>query len=113
MLRRSARIAFPLPINIPLDRIEHFCSRWHISEFALFGSVLRHDFGPDSDVDVLVTFEPGIRHGIFDIIQMEEELKELFGHDVDLLTRRGVEMSDNAARRDEILTNAEVVYARR
>jgi predicted nucleotidyltransferase len=113
MLGRSARIAFPLPINIPLERVEQFCNRWGICEFALFGSVLRHDFGPDSDVDVLVTFEPGARHGIFDVIQMEEELKELFGRDVDLLTRRGVELSENALRRDEILKNAEVVYARR
>ena len=113
MLGRSAKVAFPPPIDIPLDRVEHFCNQWGISEFALFGSVLRHDFGPESDVDVLVSFEPGVRHGIFDVIQMEEELKDLFGRDVDLLTRRGVEMSENAVRRDEILNNAEVVYARR
>jgi hypothetical protein len=70
-------------------------------------------FRAGSDVDVLVSFNPGVRHGIFDLIQMEEELKEICGRDVDLVTRRGVEVSENALRRDEILRTAEVVYARR
>ena len=113
MKSSSAKSGSALAIDVPLGRIERFCSRWGILDFALFGSVLRGDFRPDSDIDVLVSFESGVRHGIFDLIQMEEELKEIFGRDVDLLTRRGVEVSENASRREEILNTAEVVYARR
>ena len=100
-------------LELSPERIARFCERWGISEFALFGSVLRQDFGPESDVDVLVSFSQGVRHGIFDLVQMEEELREMFGRDVDVVTRLGVEVSENASRRDEIFKTAEVVYARR
>jgi predicted nucleotidyltransferase len=90
-------------IPIPRDAITAFCQRWKISEFALFGSVLRDDFGPDSDVDVLVSFSPEVRYGLFDMVHMEDELREIFGRDVDLLTRRGVEGMPNPYRRQAIL----------
>lgn len=95
-------------INIPLKQIEGFCRRWKIKEFALFGSVLREDFRPDSDVDVLVTFEPdgGIR---FDNrVEMLDELAEIFGREVDLVEKNAVR---NPFRRHEILTTREVIYA--
>ena len=74
-----------------------------MTEFAFFGSVLRDDFGPDSDVDVLVSFAPAARHGLFDLVRMEDELRATFGRDVDLVTRRAVERSTNAWRRQSVL----------
>jgi len=83
--------------------IADFCRKWQVTEFALFGSVLRHDFGPDSDVDVLVSFAPDVRYSLFDLVDMQDELRVLFGRDVDLVTRRAVERSMNAWRRQAIL----------
>jgi len=97
-------------IQIPEEKIADFCRRWKIREFALFGSVLRDDFGPDSDVDVLVTFAEDARWSLFDIVRMEDELKELLGREVDLSERRAVEQSDNYIRRRRILGSARTVY---
>ena len=97
-------------IDIPSDKIAAFCQRWQITELALFGSVLRDDFGPDSDVDVLVRFGEGARHTLFDLDDMELELKEIFGREVDLVSRRGVEASHNYLRRNSILKTAQVIY---
>lgn len=80
---------------------------------ALFGSVLRGDFGDDSDVDVLVTFEPGTRYSFEDMDRMERELAELFGRRVDLVERRLVEQSENHIRRRAILDSAEPIYVAR
>ena len=90
-----------------------FCERWQVSELALFGSVLRDDFGPDSDIDVLVSFAPGSRHTLFDMCRMEAELTEALGRNVDLVSRRGIEASSNHLRREAILGSAEVVYGPR
>jgi predicted nucleotidyltransferase len=97
--------------QISLDRpvIADFCRRWQIREFALFGSVLRDDFGPRSDVDVLVTFSDGANWGLFEHASMQDELSQILGRTVDLLTRRGVEKSDNPIRREAILKSAEVL----
>lgn len=97
---------------IPLDRaaLAEFCKRWNVVELALFGSVLRDDFGPESDVDVLVSLDETARHTLFDLHQMEEELRSLFGRDVDLVSRRGVERSRNHLRRRAILKSAETIY---
>ena len=97
-------------IPIPYDKIAAFCRRWKITEFALFGSVLRDDFRPDSDVDVLVTFAPDHEWGLFDLVRMEDELHELFGRPVDLVERSGVEQSENYIRRRHILSTLEPVY---
>ena len=97
-------------VDIPLKRIAAFCSKWHISELALFGSVLGPDFGPRSDIDVLVTFEPDSRHNLFDLVQMEDELRAIFGRDVDLIDRKSVEASRNYIRRREVLGSMETVY---
>lgn len=104
-------MAHSLRIPIPETRIREFCMRWKVREFALFGSVLRDDFGPGSDVDVLIDFEPDAHHTLFDLVTMSDELREIFGREVDLLTRRGVEQSRNYIRRKEILSTMEVFYA--
>ena len=87
-----------------------FCRRWAIAELSLFGSALREDFGPTSDVDILVTFLPEAQWSLLDHVQMEMELAELLGREVDLLTRRAVESSHNPMRRREILETAQTVY---
>jgi len=97
--------------EVDRKRIGEFCRKWKIVEFAVFGSALRTDFGPDSDVDVLVTFEPDSPRSLFDLVQMEEELKEIFGRKVDLISRRGIEASQNYIRRKAILSSAKVLYA--
>lgn len=94
-------------IPIPRSQLVEFCRRWKVTEFALFGSVLRDDFQPDSDVDVLVTFDPESRWGLFDLIEMERELEAMFGHKVDLVERGGLR---NPFRRRAILSSMEVVY---
>ena len=98
-------------IAIPADGIAAFCERWQVTELALFGSVLRDDFGPDSDIDVLVSFDAAARHTLFDMARMEGELKVLFGRDVDLVSRRGVERSGNHLRREAVLHSAQTIYA--
>ena len=96
-------------INIPMDQICDFCQRWKITEFALFGSVLRDDFRPDSDVDVLVTFAPGAKWIYWDgWFEMIEELQVIFGRKVDLVIKRTLR---NPFRRHEILRTQQVVYA--
>ncbi len=91
--------------------ITEFCRKWNIRELSLFGSVLREDFSDDSDIDVLVVFDPSARYGFFDLVHMQSELKELFGRNVDLVSRRGIETSRNPFRRKAILESAEIVYA--
>lgn len=90
-------------LPLPEAAIAEFCRRWAITEFALFGSVLRDDFGPDRDIDVLVSFAPGVRHSLFDLVHMEDELRAIFGRHVDLVTRRAIERSTNEWRRNAIL----------
>jgi len=93
-------------IDIPKERIAEFCRRNYIRRLALFGSVLRDDFTPESDVDVLVEFEPDARVGLLSLARMEIELGELLGRKVDLNTPGF--LSDYF--RDEVLTEAEVHY---
>ena len=98
-------------IDIPREQIADFCRRWKMTELALFGSVLRDDFRPDSDVDVLVTFAPEADWSLFDFVHLRDELKAILGHDVDVVSRRAVERSRNPYRRDSILGSAEVIHA--
>jgi uncharacterized protein len=93
-------------LTIDRQRLAAFCRHWSVTELALFGSVLRDDFRPDSDVDVLVAFVPTARRGLFDLVEMEDELAGLFRRRVDLVTRRAVEESDNWIRRRAILDSA-------
>ncbi len=98
-------------VTIPRKRLAEFCQRWKVSELALFGSALRNDFHAKSDVDLLVSFSPNARIGLFDLVRMENELKEMFGRKVDLIERRAIERSQNYIRRKNILENTKVIYA--
>jgi uncharacterized protein len=98
-------------IPIDYDRIKAFCEKWQIVEFALFGSVLTDAFRPDSDVDVLVEFTPEAPWTLLDMVDMEEELKAMFGREVDLLTRSSVNQSENHRMRKSILSNTRSLYA--
>ena len=100
-----------LRIPIEIAKIEQFCKRWKITEFALFGSVLREDFGPNSDVDVYVAFAPDARWSLLDHVRMQEELAGIFGRSTHLATKRSIERSANYLRRGEILGSAQVIYA--
>jgi hypothetical protein len=96
-------------VQIPIDRacIEEFCRRWRVKELAIFGSALRNDFGPQSDVDVLVELQPDHGLSLYDRVDMIEELKAIFGRKVDLVAKGGLR---NPCRRREILRTAQVVY---
>ena len=94
-------------ITIPRDKVVDFCQRNQIRTFSVFGSVLREDFGPDSDVDVLVEFEPEARVGFMALGRMQRELAELLGRRVDLVPRDGLK----PLIRDNVLDSAQVLYA--
>ncbi|MEX2583808.1 MAG: nucleotidyltransferase family protein [Gemmatimonadota bacterium] len=97
-------------LDLSHEAIADFCRRWRVSEFALFGSVLRDDFSPDSDVDVLVTFDADADWSLLDHVQMQDELSVSFGRPVDVITRKGLERSRNSLRRQEILSSARLIY---
>ncbi len=97
-------------VSIPKEALAAFCRKHGIRRLSIFGSALREDFGPESDVDVLVEFEEGRVPGLFGFAGMELELSELFGRAVDLVTREEVEESRNYIRRKSILASTEVVY---
>ena len=98
-------------VAIPYDAIAAFCQKWGVTEFALFGSVLRPDFRPDSDIDVLVSFAPEAKVSLFRLVEMQSELERILGRPVDLVDRQSVEQSANYIRRHHILTNMEPIYA--
>ncbi|MBW7865875.1 MAG: nucleotidyltransferase family protein [Candidatus Hydrogenedentes bacterium] len=95
-------------VQLDKDILAAFCRKWHIRELSLFGSALRDDFGPDSDLDFLVSFEPETRLDLFDLIEMREELAKTFGRPVDLVEKEAIR---NPWRRYEILRTREVLYA--
>ena len=74
-----------LRTNIPAREIELFCRKWGVLELSVFGSALRADFGPDSDIDLLAVLDPSRKIGMFEWVEMIEELKAIFGRDVDLV----------------------------
>ncbi len=80
-------------ISVPSEKIEGFCQRWHITELAFFGSVLRDDFRHDSDIDVMVEFHPEAHPTCSTLDQMETELKTIFARDIYLITRQGITTS--------------------
>ncbi len=100
-------------MSIDHERLAAFCRKWKVVELALIGSRLRDDFGPDSDIDLLVSFAFDARWSLLDEARMEEELAKLFRNPVDLVSRRAVERSENWIRREAILTSAEPLYVAR
>jgi predicted nucleotidyltransferase len=101
----------PANIELPVDAIADFCQRWQVAELSLFGSALRDDFRPDSDIDVMVQFHADARIRFSQLDAMELELQKILHRDVDLVTRQGIESSRNYLRRHEILSSAQVIYA--
>ena len=99
-----------LQIQLPTDKICNFCQHWQVQELDAFGSVLRDDFRPDSDIDLLVEFMPEARHSLLDLVQMELELAEMFNRDVDLVSKSAVQQSSNWIRREAILSTAVPIY---
>lgn len=97
-------------IEIDREKLEAFCQKWKITELSLFGSVLRDDFRPDSDVDVLVTFDPNAQWSLFDMVDIEDDLQRMLNREVDVMTRRSVESSRNYIRRKSILSSARTIY---
>lgn len=98
-------------IQIPRNLVQAFCQKWQILELSLFGSVLRDDFRPDSDLDVLVSFVPGATWTLLDLVIMQQELETIVHRKVDLIEKRVIENSENWIRRNEILNTAQVFYA--
>jgi uncharacterized protein len=94
--------------DIPKEQIASFCQKWQIKEFSLFGSILRADFRPDSDVDVLILLQENAPWDLFDWVDMLEELKVLFGREVDLVEQSAI---DNPFRRWQIFKTRRVIYA--
>jgi predicted nucleotidyltransferase len=99
-----------LRIDIPQERVNAFCRAHRIRRLSVFGSALREDFRSDSDGDILVTFEEGARHSLFDLVTMQDELAAILGRSVGLVEREAVEQSENYIRRHHILANEEPVY---
>ena len=100
-----------LPLVLPTEAIAQFCRHWKIRELALFGSVLGAGFRPDSDVDMLVTFEDDADWGLLAHMQMQQELATLLQRPVDLISRRALEQSPNWVRREAILNTAQVIVS--
>jgi len=96
-----------MPIQVDHSQLAQFCQRSGIRRLAFFGSVLREDFGPDSDVDVLVEFEPGVKIGLLRMAVLESELSEIIGRKVDLRTAADL----SRYFRDQVVAAAEVQYA--
>lgn len=97
-----------LKISVPDEQIAGFCRHWRISELAIFGSAIRDDFRPDSDVDVLVTFAPDSTVSLLDWGPMMDELGRMFGRPVHLVEKSAIK---NPLRRQSILRDYEVLYA--
>lgn len=95
---------------VRLDRtsLADFCARWRIGELSVFGSALRDDFGPDSDIDFLLSFEPGACWDLWELVALREELMNMVGRDVDIVVKEAIR---NPYRRRAILTHREVIHA--
>lgn len=98
------------PVTFVREQLVDYCHRWQIVELALFGSVLRDDFRPDSDIDILVIFAPGVHWKFQQRLDMKAELESLLGRSVDLVEKRLVENSKNFIRRKHILDHHETIY---
>lgn len=95
-------------INIPENQLSELCRKWKVRELSFFGSILREDFSPTSDVDVLVSFDPTAPWSLWDLMEMKEELEALFGRSVDMVEKEALR---NPWRKRRILSSYEVVYA--
>lgn len=97
-------------LPIPEHTLQELAQRWHVIELSLFGSVLREDFGVESDVDVLVDFTPPDNYSLSVLLDMKAELEALLQRPVDLVVKSVVEQDENPYRRREILNSARIIY---
>jgi predicted nucleotidyltransferase len=95
-------------VTVPRQQLADFCRRWRVTELSFFGSVMRDDFGPDSDVDVLVTFDSDAGWSLLDLVTMQDELTSIVGRKVDLLEEAALR---NPYRRSTILQSKHILYA--
>jgi predicted nucleotidyltransferase len=107
-VKRISGESMPARIHVDRRQLGDFCDKWRITEFALFGSVLRNDFSRASDVDVLLTFQEGAPWSLTDVVRMQSELEQLFGRHVDIVEKKAIA---NPFRRHRILSSNEVIYA--
>ena len=98
-------------IDIPCEVLAAFCRKWDIVELSLFGSAVRGDFRPESDIDLLVHFRPGKKYGLFRLSRMQEELEAIFERKVDLVSESAVMRSENYIKRRQLLAPPAVIYA--
>jgi predicted nucleotidyltransferase len=101
----------PMGLGIETEKIMDFCRRWKISSLSIFGSALRGELRPDSDIDLLVTFRSDADWTMFDHFTMEDELSRLLGREVDLISIKALEENPNPIYRREILDSARQIYA--
>lgn len=99
-------MAYSLKQKIPKDKLIEFCKKNHIRKLSIFGSAIRGQLEPDSDIDLLVEFEQGHTPGLFSIVKMEMELAEMLGRKADLRTPEDL----SQYFRDEVIRNAEIQY---
>jgi len=97
-------------LGLTTERMADFCHRWKIAEMAVFGSAVRGELRPDSDIDLLVRFSPDAQWTLLDHITMEEDLSRAVGREVEIVTRQAVEESRNWIRRQHILETAQNIY---
>lgn len=98
-------------LEVDGEALAALCKKWKIAKLEVFGSVLRDDFGPNSDVDLLVTYEPDTKQSFDDLLDAVDEFSAVFGREVELVSRDLVAESENYIRRKAILRSAEVLYA--
>ena len=111
VVRYTARVKTVGVIEIDDQALGAFCDKWGVAELAVFGSALRADFRPDSDIDFLVTWLPGVRRSWHDIFTMRQELEAMFGREAGIAQRHVVERDPNPFRRRNILGSATRLYA--
>jgi len=97
----------PFVIDLPMETLADFCCRWKIAELSIFGSAIREDFGPKSDIDLLVLFAPDAHIGLLELARIQRELSALFHRRVDLVPKDCLK----PLIRDEVLASAKVLYA--
>jgi uncharacterized protein len=111
MIKAQTETVKQLAIALPINAIQSFCQRWQIAELSVFGSILRDDFNPDSDVDFLYVLKPNTRWRLLDLIDAEEELEKMLGRKVDLVGKASIEQSHNWLRKQNILASFQIIYS--
>ncbi|MEM9216146.1 MAG: nucleotidyltransferase domain-containing protein [Cyanobacteria bacterium P01_F01_bin.150] len=100
-------------LNTTGQQLAEFCQQRQIAELSVFGSVLRDDFGPNSDIDLLIAYAPTAKRGLLEKMCLKEEFEQLFKRPVDLVSKTAIEQSHNWIRRKNILDSAKTIYVKK